>query len=101
MLIIRYAPESLKYGKFSHKSDVWSYGVTLWEMFSYGEHPTYPGGVTDSNLIYELERGIRLQIPAADTPAEVYALMMTCWRAESAERPSFTELKQSFESMGI
>lgn len=38
-LCYRYAPECVNYGKFNHKTDVWSFGITLWEMFSYGEQP--------------------------------------------------------------
>lgn len=50
--ISRYAPESINYGTFSHASDVWSYGVTLWEMFSYGEPPY--GDMTGAEVRFKL-----------------------------------------------
>ena len=50
--IFRYAPESINYGTFSHASDVWSYGVTLWEMFSYGEPPY--GDMTGAEVRFKL-----------------------------------------------
>lgn len=91
----RYAPESLKYGRFSHKSDVWSFGVTLWEMYSYGENPVY-GDVADKELLDILERGVRLECPT-DCPLAIYQIMHMCWRADSHQRPSFNELKAHIE----
>ncbi|KAH7966577.1 hypothetical protein HPB49_017871 [Dermacentor silvarum] len=86
-----YAPESILYGKFSTKSDVWSYGVTLWEMFSYGEDPVIQG-VTQENLGSELVQGKRLACPA-DCPADLYQLMLLCWTTDAHQRPGFSHIK--------
>ena len=100
----RYAPESIGRAKFSHASDVWSFGVTLWEIFSYGIEPVYrdpasPGGeVPDSELLDVLKKGVRLQRPL-DCPNEVYKLMLKCWNEHAHQRPSVRELKQLTKSM--
>ncbi|KAK8766363.1 hypothetical protein V5799_006854 [Amblyomma americanum] len=86
-----YAPESILYGKFSTKSDVWSYGVTLWEMFSYGEDPVIQG-VTQENLGSELVQGKRLACPA-ECPTNIYQLMLLCWATDAHQRPGFTHIK--------
>ncbi|KAI1301952.1 Tyrosine-protein kinase JAK2 [Halotydeus destructor] len=94
-----YAPESLKTFCFSHQSDVWSFGVTLWEMMSYGVDPTYPGDVKDQHLLVEaLEQGVRLQCPDL-CPSEVYLIMRACWNKEESQRPSFASLRNKFEDM--
>lgn len=93
----RYAPESLKTFSFSHQSDIWSFGVTLWEMMSYGKDPAYPGEVKDECLLEVLEQGIRLECPDS-CPLEVYHVMLSCWK-EDVTRPSFGELKRKFEDM--
>ncbi|CAG2118074.1 unnamed protein product, partial [Medioppia subpectinata] len=84
-----YAPESLQYGTFTHATDVWSYGVVLWEMYSFGAQP-YPD--IDSPLIIRfLESGKRLSKPimCADI---VFALMSLCWSYEPKNRPTFEEI---------
>ncbi|KAG7480444.1 hypothetical protein MATL_G00056130 [Megalops atlanticus] len=90
------APESLAYNKFSIKSDVWAFGVLLWEIATYGMSP-YPG--IDLSQVYELlEKDYRMDRPEG-CPEEVYELMRACWRWSPAERPSFAEIHQAFESM--
>ncbi|XP_070710974.1 non-receptor tyrosine-protein kinase TNK1 [Pempheris klunzingeri] len=84
------APESLRVGSFSHSSDVWMFGVTLWEMFTYCEEPWF--GLSGRQILWRVEReGERLEKPP-DCPQELYAVMRKCWACSPADRPSFTQL---------
>ncbi|XP_041841495.1 non-receptor tyrosine-protein kinase TNK1 [Melanotaenia boesemani] len=84
------APESLRVGSFSHSSDVWMFGVTLWEMFTYCEEPWF--GLSGRQILWRVEReGERLEKPP-DCPQELYAIMRKCWACNAAERPSFAHL---------
>ncbi|XP_050072294.1 vascular endothelial growth factor receptor 1-like [Anopheles maculipalpis] len=87
----RMAPECLQdEGKFTASSDVWSYGVLLWELFSLGSDPCWDM-VTHRRLMDSFESGSRLPKPEyADD--EVYQIMRCCWHRDPLERPSFTEL---------
>ncbi|XP_037835553.1 tyrosine-protein kinase ABL1 isoform X2 [Kryptolebias marmoratus] len=90
------APESLAYNTFSIKSDVWAFGVLLWEIATYGMSP-YPG--IDLSQVYELlQRDYRMERPEG-CPEKVYELMTACWRWNPAERPTFAETHQAFETM--
>ncbi|KAM5300350.1 tyrosine-protein kinase ABL1 isoform 2-T2 [Ctenodactylus gundi] len=90
------APESLAYNKFSIKSDVWAFGVLLWEIATYGMSP-YPG--IDLSQVYELlEKDYRMERPEG-CPEKVYELMRACWQWNPSERPSFAEIHQAFETM--
>ncbi|TRZ03393.1 hypothetical protein DNTS_006218, partial [Danionella cerebrum] len=84
------APECLRTGFFSHASDVWMFGVTLWEMFTYCEEPWL--GLSGRQILYRIEReGERLERPP-DCPQELYAVMRRCWACSSADRPTFSQL---------
>ncbi|XP_054443685.1 tyrosine-protein kinase ABL2 isoform X4 [Pteronotus mesoamericanus] len=90
------APESLAYNTFSIKSDVWAFGVLLWEIATYGMSP-YPG--IDLSQVYDLlEKGYRMEQPEG-CPPKVYELMRACWKWSPADRPSFAEIHQAFETM--
>ncbi|XP_033928004.1 tyrosine-protein kinase receptor UFO-like [Melopsittacus undulatus] len=83
------ALESLESRVYSTKSDVWSFGVTMWEVLARGRTP-YPG--LENGDVYEyLRGGQRLRAPP-DCPPELYSLMLRCWAADPRARPSFTEL---------
>ncbi|XP_047985430.1 tyrosine-protein kinase Shark [Leguminivora glycinivorella] len=88
-----YAPESYNYGTFSSASDVWSYGVTLWEMFSYGKQPY--GDMRGTEAIQIVESGGRLERPE-ECPDEIYQVMLDCWEYNPDRRPTFGLLVDVF-----
>ncbi|XP_007952890.1 tyrosine-protein kinase Srms [Orycteropus afer afer] len=85
------APEAASYRIYSLKSDVWSFGVLLFEVFTYGQCPYE--GMTNHETLRQVSRGYRLPRPAA-CPAEVYELMLDCWKGSPEERPPFTVLQE-------
>jgi abelson tyrosine-protein kinase 1 len=90
------APEGLAYNKFSSKSDVWAFGVLLWEIASYGKSP-YPG-VELANVYHLLDSGYRMECPD-NCPANVYDMMRKCWQWEPVHRPSFEQISKDLENM--
>lgn len=81
---------------FSTKSDVWAFGVLLWELATYGMSP-YPG-VELNNVYGLLEKGFRMDAPEG-CPPSVYRLMLQCWNWSPSDRPRFKEIHASLESL--
>ncbi|KAM6147633.1 tyrosine-protein kinase Srms [Erethizon dorsatum] len=90
------APEAANYRLFSQKSDVWSFGILLYEVFTYGQCPYE--GMTNHETLQQLHRGYRLPRPAA-CPAEVYLLMLECWKGSPEERPAFAMLREKLDAV--
>ncbi|NXT63773.1 VGFR4 factor, partial [Chaetops frenatus] len=84
------APEAIFDKIYTTQSDVWSFGVLLWEIFSLGASP-YPGVQIDEDFCRRLKEGTRMRSPEYSTP-EVYQTMLDCWQGVPTERPTFTEL---------
>ncbi|XP_076026523.1 ephrin type-A receptor 8 [Genypterus blacodes] len=83
------APEAIAYRKFSSSSDVWSYGVVMWEVMSYGERPYW--NLTNRDVIKSVEEGYRLPAPMG-CPAALHTLMLDCWQKDRNERPRFCQI---------
>nr|AAA79851.1 tyrosine kinase [Drosophila melanogaster] len=88
-----YAPESFNLGIFSHASDVWSFGVTIWEMFSLGAPPY--GEISNVDAIKLVDSGERLPQPNL-CPAYIYPVMQSCWKERPKDRPTFVYLTEFF-----
>ncbi|XP_011895336.1 PREDICTED: tyrosine-protein kinase Fer isoform X2 [Cercocebus atys] len=85
------APEALNYGRYSSESDVWSFGILLWETFSLGVCP-YPG-MTNQQAREQVERGYRMSAPQ-NCPEDIFKIMMKCWDYKPENRPKFSELQK-------
>ncbi|XP_041430653.1 vascular endothelial growth factor receptor kdr-like [Xenopus laevis] len=84
------APEAIFDKIYTTKSDVWSFGVLLWEIFSLGASP-YPGVQIDEDFCCQLKEGTRMRSPEYCSP-EIYQTMLDCWQGEPTDRPTFTSL---------
>ncbi|KAM5298648.1 muscle, skeletal receptor tyrosine-protein kinase isoform 6-T6 [Ctenodactylus gundi] len=89
-------PESIFYNRYTTESDVWAYGVVLWEIFSYGLQPYY--GMAHEEVIYYVRDGNILSCPD-NCPLELYNLMRLCWSRLPADRPSFASIHRILERM--
>ncbi|KAJ8396786.1 hypothetical protein AAFF_G00013850 [Aldrovandia affinis] len=86
------APESLKTRTFSHASDTWMFGVTLWEMFTHGQEPWL--GLNGSQILHKVDKdGERLPKPE-DCPQDIYNVMLQSWAQKPDDRPTFIALRQ-------
>ncbi|XP_054568232.1 high affinity nerve growth factor receptor [Eptesicus fuscus] len=97
MLPIRWMPpESILYRKFTTESDVWSFGVLLWEIFTFGKQPWYQ--LSNSEAIECITQGRELERPRA-CPPEVYAIMQGCWQREPQQRHSIKDVHARLQAL--
>uniref|UniRef100_A0A3Q2YQV3 receptor protein-tyrosine kinase n=1 Tax=Hippocampus comes TaxID=109280 RepID=A0A3Q2YQV3_HIPCM len=89
-------PESIFYNRYTTESDVWAYGVVLWEIFSHGMQPYY--GMGHEEVIYYVRDGHILSCPE-NCPLELYNLMRLCWSTHPSDRPSFNSIHRILERM--
>ncbi|XP_050308574.1 epidermal growth factor receptor isoform X2 [Anthonomus grandis grandis] len=92
------ALECIQHRIFTHKSDVWAFGVTVWELFTFGDRPY--DNVPARDVPELLEKGKRLPQPSIAT-IDVYMIMVKCWMLDAESRPCFKELEDDFCKMSL
>ena len=93
MLPIRWMANECFYGRFSEKTDVWAFGITMWEIFTLCNSELFEG-MTDQDVIDDAFRGPDRVLPPMPKicPANIYQVMLQCWVHEPEKRASFDEL---------
>ncbi|XP_052283250.1 tyrosine-protein kinase CSK-like isoform X2 [Dreissena polymorpha] len=90
------APESLRDNKFTSKSDMWSFGILLWEIYSFGRVP-YPR-IPLSDVVMHVERGYRMEAPEG-CPPEIYQIMTDAWKKDPVTRPTFAAVLKRLQEL--
>uniref|UniRef100_A0A8C1WYB3 receptor protein-tyrosine kinase n=1 Tax=Cyprinus carpio TaxID=7962 RepID=A0A8C1WYB3_CYPCA len=90
------APEAITYRKFTSASDVWSYGIVMWEVISYGERPYWE--MSNQDVIKAVDEGYRLPAPM-DCPVVLHQLMLDCWEKNRSDRPKFVEIVSTLDRL--
>uniref|UniRef100_A0A669DS12 receptor protein-tyrosine kinase n=1 Tax=Oreochromis niloticus TaxID=8128 RepID=A0A669DS12_ORENI len=83
------APEAIAYRKFTSASDVWSFGIVMWEVMAFGERPYWD--MSNHEVMKAINEAFRLPAPM-DCPSAVYQLMLQCWLQDRAKRPRFGDI---------
>ncbi|XP_046574467.1 NT-3 growth factor receptor-like [Haliotis rubra] len=97
MLPVRWMPpESLLYRTFTVESDVWSFGVVMWEIFTYGKQPYYE--LSNIEVIQCIQNGHLLDCPQI-SPDDVYKMMLGCWKRQPTERLTMKEIHKRLDSL--
>ena len=92
------APEAALYNRFSIKSDVWSFGVTMCEVVTKGRMP-YPG-MNNPQVLEAVDRGYRMPKPDG-CPDTLYEIMLSCWKDEPESRWTFDYLQSALQDMVV
>ncbi|XP_076842205.1 ephrin type-B receptor 4b-like [Brachyhypopomus gauderio] len=90
------APEAIAFRKFTSASDVWSYGIVMWEVMSFGERPYWD--MSNQDVINAIEQDYRLP-PPPDCPAPLHQLMLDCWQRERGARPRFCDIVSALDKL--
>ncbi|CAL4073921.1 unnamed protein product [Meganyctiphanes norvegica] len=90
------APEAIAFRKFTSASDVWSLGIVMWEVMSYGERPYW--NWSNQDVIKSIEKGYRLPAPM-ECPEAIYQLMLDCWQKERNHRPNFSSVVRTLDRL--
>eukprot|EP00075_Anas_platyrhynchos_P010490 XP_027299743.1 ephrin type-A receptor 10 isoform X1 [Anas platyrhynchos] len=95
-LVLWSAPEAIQYHHFSPASDVWSFGIVMWEVMSYGERPYWD--MSHQDVMKAVEDGFRLPAPANCQPP-LHQLMLDCWQKDRSQRPKFSHIHDVLSKM--